>query len=904
MVLRKTKTKKRSQITKTVPKKSYTWHSHDFREVLSVLGSNNEGLVVEEVLHRQKKFGLNKFSEVKEKGLVQRIIEQLKSPLAFVLVLAFFATAILEEFIDAGVILFALLIAVFVGIAQEGKASKAFKKLADSQVHTATVLRAGEKHEVIAEELVPGDVVEIQSGGQVPADVRLIFAKKLSVNEAALTGEWLAVDKTEAAVAVGTPFAERSSMAWMGTFVADGYGLGVVVATGDKTAIGELATGLTGIEDEQTPLQLEMKRISMIMLYIIAALVTVIFAIGLWQGQSVHDMLLTSIAVAVASVPEGLPAAVTIILAVGMEALLKRGGLVRNLLAAETLGSTTFVLTDKTGTLTEAKMTLTSIVTANSKNAREEFGGSEEVRNVIDIALCASNAYRDKTETKTVLRGDPVEKAILHSAQKVGLSVERDSLRGNRVDVLPFSSENRFAAGLAEVKGAYRLCINGAPEYLLERASTVMINGETVALDNGLRDELLEKMEVETSQGKRLVGVSFKLVDFDDIPDAEAEAAGLLDETVFVGILVLNDPVREGVREAIQGVKEAGAEVMLVTGDNPVTALSIAREVGIASDSEGALTGNDLVDLSDEEIMKAMETVHVFARVLPKQKLRLAQVLQSYGEVVAMTGDGINDAPALKKANIGVAIGSGTEVAKESSDLVLLNDGFQTIYAAIEEGRRIISNLRKIVGYLLSTSLSEVVLIGAALLFGAPVPILPAQILWANVIEEGLMSVAFAFEGGDKDAMQKRPEDIRDEGILSKGMMWFIAFVVTVLGFMILALYFFFRMQDFPIDQLRSAMFLSVAIDSLFMAFAFRSLTTPFWLIPLRTNFFFVGSFLISLVLLFISVSVPFFQFILSYTPLPVEYILVIFAFGLVSLLVIEFSKWLFFERQRQVTIA
>lgn len=903
MVLSKTKIGGPAKKNNDNKGKSYTWHSHDYREVLSVLGSNEDGLVEKEVQKRLEKFGANKFSEVKERGVFERVGDQLKSPLALVLVLAFFATAILEEFIDAGVIMFALLIAVAVGIAQEGKASKAFKKLSDSQVHTATVLRAGKKHEVSAEQLVPGDVVEIQSGAQVPADVRLIFTKKLSVNEAALTGEWMAVKKDSAAVAVGVPFAERSSMAWMGTFVADGYGVGVVVATGDETAIGELATGLTGIEDEETPLQQQMKRVSMIMLYIIMALVSVIFAIGLWQGQSVHDMLLTSIAIAVASVPEGLPAAVTIILAVGMEALLKRGGLVRNLLAAETLGSTTFVLTDKTGTLTEAKMTLTGIITATSKSDRNSFAENKEVRHIIDVALCASNAYRDKTENEVVLRGDPVEKAILNAAQKIGLSVEGDSFRGQRVDILTFSSENRFAAGLAEAKVGFHLCINGAPEYLLDRARWIWSGGERVSLRESQKKELLARMDEETSQGKRLVGVSFKLVEFNDIPDSGEEVAELLDDTVFAGVLIFNDPVRNGVAAAIKGVQDAGAEVLLVTGDNPVTALSIAREVGIASQSESALTGDDLSKLSDEEIVRALETVHVFARVLPKQKLRLAQVLQSKGEIVAMTGDGINDAPALKKANIGVAIGSGTEVAKESSDLVLLNDGFATIYAAIEEGRRIISNLRKIVGYLLSTSLSEVMLIGVALLTGAPVPILPAQILWANVIEEGLMSVAFAFEAGDKDAMKKRPEDIRDEGILSRGMLWFMAFVVTVLGLIILALYFFFRMQDLTIEELRSAMFVAVAIDSLFMAFSFRSLTRPFWQIPLRTNFFFVVSFLLSIGLLFVAVSVPFFQFVLSYEPLPVEYILVIFGFGLTSLLVIEFGKWLFFERQRQVTI-
>ena len=878
--------------------KAYTWHSHDWREVLTVTGSGEAGLTSGEVVKRQHKYGPNQFSEVPAPGIFSRVFKQLRSPLVFVLVLAFLATAFLEEYIDAGVILFALSIAVIVGVLQEGKASRAFKKLADSQVHRATVIRDGKKHEILAEELVPGDIVEIQNGGQVPADLRLIFTKKLSANEAALTGEWQAVKKHEDVVPVGTAFAEQTNMVWMNTFVAEGYGQGVVVATGDKTAIGELAYNLNNIEEVDTPLQHEMKRISLIMLYIILALVLIIFALGIWQGQSVHDMLLTAIAVAVASVPEGLPAAVTIILAVGMEALLRRGGLVRNLLAAETLGSTTYVLTDKTGTLTEAKMALTGLIYHSVTNqSSDSWGDDDAAREVLDIALCATNAYEDIDGNKLVLRGNPVEKAVLEAALKVDLDPKAGSLRGERIDALAFTSENRFAAGLSETDHGFRLCINGSPEHILAAAEYEMADGKTVTLSQEQREQYNAILEEHTKAGKRLVAVAYKDVTYDDIPDDKESIETLLDECVLAGILILNDPVRKGVKKAISGVKAAGAEVVLVTGDNPATALSIARAVGIAGASEGVLTGTDLMELTDEEIMDVLDTVHVFARVLPQQKLRLAQVLQRHGEVVAMTGDGINDAPALKRANIGVAIGSGTEVAKESSDLVLLEDSFETIYSAIEEGRRIIANLRKIVGYLLSTSLSEVVLIGVALAVGAPIPILPAQILWANVIEEGLMSVAFAFEKGEKGAMERRPQDIHEEGVLSTQMIWFIAFVVSVLSLVTVTLYFYLRAQGIALEELRSAMFIAIAIDSLFMAFAFRSLTTPIWRIPLHTNLFFVGSFLVSLALLFAAVSVPFLQYVLSYTPLPLNLIVLVVGFGLSALLIIEFSKWVFFER-------
>ncbi len=881
----------------TALKQAYDYHAHDYHEVLTVLGAHEDGLSDEEVKKRQRKYGLNRFAKENKKSVLRRVIEQLSSPLALVLVVAFLVTLALAEYIDASVIAIALAIAVIVGILQEGKASRAFAKLSNSQTHTATVLRAGQKHEVDAQDVTVGDIVILKSGMQVPADIRVVRAKQLSVNEATLTGEWQAVEKQEKEVSVGVSFAERASMAWMGTYVAEGYGFGVVVAIGENTAVGQLAKNVRDVEEVKTPLQNEMQEISQVMLYIIVGLVGGIFMIGLIQGQTLHEMLIMSIAIAVASVPEGLPAAVTIILAVGMEALLKRGGLVRNLLAAETLGSTTYVLTDKTGTLTEGIMAVTGLIKGDAGYvADKEIGQCEVSQELLAISLAAVDAYTDVLEDKSVVRGDAVERAILLQAAEVRVTENDSVYRRERIDYLAFTSEQRFAASLSEVKDEeFVLCVNGAPGLLLAKSSHTLVQGERVQLNDSYRQLIQKQIDQATSQGKRLVAVAKKEVEYDHIPELDRN---LLLDLTFVGVLVLDDPVREGVTKAIEGVKKAGAEVILITGDNPQTALSIATDVGIATRGETALTGADLEQMTDDEILLALDNVKVFARVLPRQKMHIASLLQSKGEIVAMTGDGINDAPALRRANIGIAIGSGTEVAKESSDLVLVKDSFATIYSAIEEGRRIIANLRKIVGYLLSTSLSEVVLIGAALLIGAPVPILPAQILWANVIEEGLMSVAFAFEKGDKNAMQQKPQDIHLEGILSKSMIWFIVFVVTILSMLTLTLYFYVRSLDLPIETLRSIMFLSVAIDSLFISFAFRSLNTPLWRIPLSNNWFFIGSFLVSVSLLVVVLTIPFFQYMLSYQPLPLNYIGLVVLFSLISLVVIEIAKWLYFERK------
>lgn len=881
---------------KEVQEKTYAYHAHDYREVITVLGSTENGLIMSEVRRRQKEQAPNVFTQQKEETFFDRLGKQFKSPLVLVLVLAFGLTSALGEYVDASVIALALAIAVAVGVLQEGKASRAFSKLAKSQVKVATVLRNGKKHEIQASELVLGDVVILKAGVQVPADMRLIHAKQLSINEAALTGEWMAVSKGVDPVAVGTPFADQASMAWMGTFVSQGYAMGVVVAIGDQTAVGKLAQGVRDVIEVDTPLQAEMKKLSNVMLYIIGGLVLFIFIVGLLHSQSLHDMLLMAIAISVASIPEGLPAAVTIILAVGMEALLKRGGLVRNLLAAETLGSTTYVLTDKTGTLTEAKMSVVSVLIEDGVLVDQaDFGEVDTVRKLLDVSLAAVDAYTDESTHKREVRGEDVEKAILISSSEIGIDEAKGSLRSDRIDYLSFTSENRFAAGLADVEDGFLLCVNGAPGLLLKKASSVLReSGEEVLYDEA-KMHLTKVISQYTKQGKRLVAVAYKKVAYDDIPEDEKT---LLTDIVLAGILVVDDPVRKGISAAIEKVQSAGARVILVTGDNPETALSIARQVGI-TDAEGvALTGSGLVDLSDDDLIVALETVSVFARVLPKQKLRIAEVLQQKGEIVAMTGDGINDAPALRRANIGIAIGSGTEVAKEASDLVLLENSFATIGAAIEEGRRIISNLRKIVGYLVSTSLTEVALIGTALVLGAAVPILPAQILWANMIEEGLMSVAFAFEKGDKGAMKRKPRDIHEEGLLSKDMLWFMAFVITVLSMITVSLYLYLTHLAIGIDQLRSVMFLAVSLDSLFISFAFRSLTVPIWKIPLHTNIFFVGSFLLSVVMLGVVMVVPFFQFVLSYTPLTSDLLILPLIAGIGSLIVIELGKFLFFSSE------
>lgn len=874
------------------------WHALTVAEVFEKQKTPEDGLTKEEVERRKSIYGKNVFSEGARRTLLDQFFAQFKNPLTLVLLAAAGITFALGDVVDGAVITLALLVAVVLGVFQEGRASRAFEKLASSQQHSALVLRGGKRHEIAAEELVVGDMVILQGGVQVPADLRLIEAKHLSVNEAPLTGEWLAVKKNTEEAPVGAPLAEQYSMAWKGTFVVDGYGVGIVIAIGDDTEVGQLSKELASVTESETPLQKEMKRISHLMFVVIAVLVILIFAVGLFRGESLATMLVTSIAIAVASIPEGLPAAVTIVLAVSMEALLRRGGLVRSLLAAETLGGATYVLTDKTGTLTEGRMAVTEVM-YKGQEKKVLWQKDLYAQKLLDTALCASDAFLDEVENDEeayVVRGESMERAILEAALEVGVTLQGESTRAQRTDFLSFSSENRFAAGVSKIGKTYRICINGAPEYLLEQATHIETPKGRIKLSPSVRREMTQTITELTKEGKRLIAISYKSAKEKMLPE---NSESIISGNTFFGLIVFNDPVRPDVADAIRDVQRAGAVVRLITGDNPETALSIARTVGIARPHDIALTGKDITERSDAELLELLKTVPVFARILPRQKMRIAQILQSSGEIVAMTGDGINDAPALQKAHIGVALGSGTEVAKEAADLVLVNDSFAILRAAIEEGRRIIQNLRKIIGCLLSTSLSEIVLIGGALIMGVPLPLVPAQILWANLVGEGLMSVAFAFEPADKNTMQQSPRDIHASGILTRETIGFIGVATLIFSGLLVALYVTLLSFAVPIEMIRSTMFLALALGALSITFSFRSLTIPFWQIPLRTNLFFALSFCINLVLLGVVITVPFLQRVFSYEPLPLPWLFGVLCFALVAMLCIEMAKWLFTLRRK-----
>lgn len=898
-------------------RKLMPWYEFSLDKIEAQLQTNlKDGLSAPEVLKRLRHYGKNIFEKPDKVTLLDRFVAQVKNPLVFILLIAGVATIFLHEYVDAIVIFIALSINVVIGIAQETRASSAFEKLSQSQERFATVIRQGQKRVIPTAELVPGDVIEVRGGSYVPADARLIAETELLVNESALTGEWVEVSKDIARIEKEVPVTEQANMIWMGTLATAGSAIAVVVGTGNNTQIGAIAQSLAETHENPTPLQKSIQHLARFLVYAILATLVIIFAVGLIHSYSIFDLVLVSIAIAVAAMPEGLPAAVTVVLALGMESILKKNGLVRNLLAAETLGGTTVILTDKTGTLTMAEMRVAEVATVESIHGRTDrdlatrkptLHEYDDDADVLKMAMLTSDAFvegGDEPLSEWVVRGRPVERAVVLAGLESGFKQKDLFDAYPRLDFLPFESARRFVASLHGIKGRKRnrLYFSGSPELLLENSTSYYKDGKAVKMSDTDRRLLQKTQEEGSAQGMRLIAVAYKDIADETIPLALKDAEGELplSGVTFGGFILLHDPLREDVQSSIQTAKEAGTRVIMLTGDNPITALKIAREAGIATANEHAIIGAELENMSDKELLAALETSHVFARVLPHQKLRIARILKDAGEVVAMTGDGINDAPALRKADIGVALGSGTEVAKEASDIILLNNSFSIIVSAIEEGRRVLDNLKKVVAYLLSTSFSEIAVVGAALVAGTPIPLLPTQILWTNIIEESFMNFSFAFEPKERDVMKRNPSDVSMKNILTPELKRLIFLVAGITGALLIGLYFFLLSLGLPEQELRTIMFIAVSLDSLFFTFSIKNLHRPIWQIDFFSNRYLVVSFFVSFTLLILAILLPPLQKLLSITPPTAFAFWMLVGLDISNLVIIELAKYIVFERKRQ----
>ncbi len=894
--------------------KNTNWYKLSPTELKRKLNTDfYKGLSAEESLLRQKKYGENILKEEESYGIFKVITSQFKSPLVLVLFIAGIVTFFLREFVDMSVIFLALFINIIVGVVQEEKASNAFAKLKQSQEKYATVIRNNMRRVILASKLVLGDIIAIEPGMIIPADIRLLDVTELSVNESILTGEWIEVSKNTEKLTKELSISEQSNMVWMGTLAVSGSARGVVVATGDNTQMGEIAKSLAEKIENPTPLQKGVRRLAKYIAIAISAVLVIIFALGIWRGLPASEMFLIAIAIAVAAMPEGLPAAVTVVLAIGMESILKKKGLVRNLLAAETLGSTTVILTDKTGTLTKAEMRVASIFTASLLKQKKNIDGKKIItsdetdgRDVLAMGILTSNAFvegYDDATAEWIVRGRPVEKAVVLAGLESGLKQDTLFKNNPELDVIPFESERRFAASMRKLAGSKsnRIYITGSPELLLKHSEYFYLNNKKYKLTDKIRKELEKVQEKESSEGMRIIGVAYKNTDLTSFTDKEKnENALILDSIIFGGFILIHDPIRKDVKVSIKEAKSAGTQVIMVTGDNGNTAKRVAIEVGITNNHGEVITGENMENFSDKELLSVLRKVRVFARILPHQKMRIVQVLKNAGEVVAMTGDGINDAPALRRADIGIALGSGTDVAKEASDIILLNNSFTIIVSAIEEGRRVLDNLKKIVAYLLSTGFSEVLVVGAALAFGAPLPLLPAQILWTNIIEEGFMNFSFAFEPKEADVMKRNPSSPMMRNIITQRLQALILILGIVTGTILVVIYFILLKSNMPIEEIRTLMFVLLSVDSMFFTFSLKDISKPVWKINIFNNKYLIFAFIASIGALLLSLFVPFLRNMLSLTTLTLEGIVLVVSVGIFNLFIIEIIKYIYFERKRR----
>jgi len=756
-------------------RRSDHWHHLQAEEVVRLLDVDlKSGLSGAEVKCRLEKFGPNVVRPRRGTPAWLKFVQEFNQPLVYILLLAGGVTAFLGEWVDSSVIFSVVLVNAVVGFLQETKAEKAIEALARMVVTETTVRRDGRQERVRSESLVPGDVVLLQPGDRVPADLRLFHARGLQVDESALTGESVPVHKHTDPLSLETILADRQNLAFAGTLVTAGQGEGAVWATGDKTETGRIAWLIAEAVDLQTPLTRKIAQFSRLLLWIILGLAAVTFAIGVARGEKAVEMFMAAVALAVGAIPEGLPAAVTIVLAIGVARMAKRRAIIRKLPAVETLGSTTVICSDKTGTLTENQMTVQEVF-AGGKFYQVTGGGYEpkgEIRfegTPVKLAehpalaeclragvLCNDSHLARDENGRFKVQGDPTEAALLVAAEKAGLLHADTHHASPRLDMIPFESEHMFRATLHDARAGRVIYKIGAVERLLDRSTDALgAGGELLPLDKAAVHRAVEQMGVG---GLRVLAFARRHTEANHTKLEHAHVAGGL---TFLGLQGMIDPPRPEAIAAVKRCQEAGIAVKMITGDHAVTARAIAGQIGLKDREEQgkpvALSGRELERIADDDLGEVAERTAVFARVAPEQKLRLVRALQSRGHVVAMTGDGVNDAPALKQADIGVAMGiSGTDVAKAAAAMVLTDDNFASIQAAVEEGRGVFDNITKFIVWILPTNLGEALLILAALVLGLPLPALPLQLLWINLTDT-LLGLPLTFEPKEGNVMHRPP---------------------------------------------------------------------------------------------------------------------------------------------------
>ncbi|MAZ41126.1 hypothetical protein CL654_03350 [bacterium] len=867
-------------VSQTIPDVNKNWYQMPLEDIKRHFSVDvTKGLTKEEVQKRYEQYGPNKLPQGKKLHAWQLFLRQFLNPLIIILLIAAGLTAWLHEYLDFTVIMLAVLVNVLIGFWQEFKSNQIFEKMNKLVEVRARVIRDGVLQDIDMKELVPGDIISLRTDMKIPADARIIEAQALSVNEALLTGESEAVIKkvedAEEELSVG----DRHNMVHMATIVEKGEGLAIVVATGEDTEIGTIASLTARVEDEQTPLQERLARLGKRIGIGVTFFALIILALGFWEGRSFEEMFTTAVAVAVAAIPEGLPAALSVILAVSATRILKQRGLVKRLVGAETLGSTSVIVTDKTGTLTTGHMKVEHIVCSDDLSAASRA-----------MAL-ASDVVKTQKDGVVHIQGEATDKAKVAYFEEQGGNLEEAKSEFSSCSFIPFNEENKYiAAFYTSPGGEGHVFVSGAPETLLDRSD----------IPAHKKQEILLQIDEYAKKGFRMIGIAKRSYKKDTLVCDDTEALQKeLKELTFLGAAAIRDPIRDDVKQSLETTRHAGVRVIMATGDHIFTARSIGEELGFGTHDNHIINGDEIDALSDEEFRERIKTVEIFSRVSPAHKMRITRALKDNGEVVAMTGDGVNDAPALKDADIGVAIGSGTDITKETADLILLDNSFSIITRAIQEGRIAFENMRKVTVFLLSNSFTEIIIILAGLLMGtAFLPITAVQILWANLVENSFPNFALAFEPGEKGIMKRRPMGKKEAIIDREGL--YIIFIVGILADLMLVgvFYYLVNFTSWAPEHIQTLIFALLAANSLFIVFAIKSYHQSIFKTRITDNKYLLGSVFIGLLLLGASIYTPVLQSLLGTVSLSIWEIGFVGLMVAIQVFMIEIVKWHFRRKE------
>jgi len=878
------------------------WHQKEAAAVTEELESSLEGIGSEEALRRLEIHGPNKLKEKKKKTSLDILIGQFADFMILVLILAAIVSGFIGELSDTIAILVIVILNAVIGFIQEYRAEKAMAALKKMAALSATAIRDGHPQSVPASDLVPGDVVLLEAGVVVPADMRLLESAQLKMDEAALTGESVAVEKhTHALDDERLPIGDRKNMAYKGTYVTHGRGNGIVVATGMGTELGHIATMLQEEEEVRTPLQKRLASFSQKLAILVLVICAIVFGVGLMRGEPPFLMLLTAISLAVAAIPEALPAVITISLALGAKKLVRQNALIRKLPAVETLGSVTYICSDKTGTLTLNKMTVARLYADEELIRPEELSPSGEETNAGGMPESLSSPYVELFRAMALsndaqpgndgtLLGDPTEIALFQLAREYGFDKAELNDSYPRVAELPFDSERMCMTTFHSLpapsngKEAYVSFTKGAVDVVIERSSAVLTSSGSKPLDIRRFNDVNDQMAAD---GLRVLCLAMRR--WDALPEELSAEQAEVDLTIL-GLAGMMDPPREEAREAVALCKTAGIIPVMITGDHPITANTIARSLGIIRDgSRSIITGRELEDLGLEQFEKQVEQIRVYARVAPRQKLQIVRALQDRGQFVAMTGDGVNDAPALKRADIGIAMGiTGTDVSKEAAHMILLDDNFATIVKAIREGRRIFDNIRKFIKYTMTSNSGEIWTIFLAPFLGLPIPLLPIHILWINLVTDGLPGLALAVEPAEKGAM-RRPPRHPSESIFAQGLGFHILWVGLLMGIVSIFAQALSIRTGHPSWQ--TMVFTVLCLSQMGHVLAIRSETESLFTQGMLSNKPLVGAFLITFALQMATVYVPLLNPIFKTAPLTLRELAITLALSTVVFIAVEIEK-------------